>query len=80
MCSWKSTLQNTTGLNVNFTVLHVKLVDFSSLLFVFKAIHGIASTYLRDLVSIKRPGNFNLRFFSDSLLLAKPTYRSRVTL
>ena len=56
------------------------LIDFSYLLFVFKAIHGIVSTYLRDLVSIKRPGNFNLRFSSDSLLLAKPTYRSRVTL
>ena len=29
VCSWESTLQNTTGLNVNFTVLYVKLVDLS---------------------------------------------------
>ena len=24
MCSWESTLQNTTGVNVNFMVLYVK--------------------------------------------------------
>ena len=32
VCPWKSILQNTTGLNVNFTVLYVKLIDFSSVL------------------------------------------------
>ena len=32
-------------------------VSFKILLFVFKAIHGITPTYLRELVSIKRPGN-----------------------
>ena len=31
-------------------------------------------------VTIKRPGNYNLRSSSDGLLLAMPTYRSRVTL
>ena len=50
------------------------------LLFVFKAIHGFTPTYLRELVSIKRSGNYNLRSSSDGLLLATPTYRSRVTL
>ena len=45
-------------------------INFKILLFVFKAIHGIAPTYLRELVSITRPGNFNLRSSSDSLLLA----------
>ena len=54
--------------------------DFKILLFVFKAIHGFAPLYLRELVSIKRSGNYNLRSSSDSLLLATPTYRSRVTL
>ena len=44
------------------------------------AIHGFAPTYLRELVSIKRPGNYNLRSSSDGLLLATPTCRSRVTL
>ncbi|CAH3190361.1 unnamed protein product, partial [Porites evermanni] len=37
-------------------------------------------TPLLELVSIKRSGNYNLRSSSDSLLLATPTYRSRVTL
>ena len=32
-------------------------VSFKILPFVFKAIHGIVPTYLRELVSIKRPGN-----------------------
>ena len=36
--------------------------------------------YLRELMSIKRAGNYNLRSSSDGLLLAMPTYRSRVTL
>ena len=31
-------------------------------------------------MSIKRSGNYNLRTSSDGLLLATPTYRSRVTL
>ena len=55
-------------------------ISFKILLFVFKTIHGFAPTYLRELVSIKRSGNYNLRSSSDGLLLATPTYRSRVTL
>ena len=55
-------------------------ISFKILLFVFKAIHGFVPTYLRELVSIKRLGNYNLRSSSDGLLLATPTYRSRVTL
>ena len=35
-------------------------ISFKILLFVFKAIHGFAPTYLRELVSIKRSGNYNL--------------------
>ena len=55
-------------------------ISFKILLFVFKAIHEFAPTYLRELVSMKRSGNYNLRSSSDGLLLATPTYRSRVTL
>ena len=55
-------------------------ISFKILLFVFKAIHGFAPTYLRELVSIKISGNYNLRSSSDGLLLATPTYRRRVTL
>ena len=50
-------------------------ISFKILLFVFKAIHGFAPTYLRELVSIKRSGNYNLRSSSDGLLLATPSYR-----
>ena len=55
-------------------------ISFKIRLFVFKAIHGIAPTYLREFESIKRLGNDNSRSSSDGLLLATPTYRSRVTL
>ena len=55
-------------------------INFKFLQFFFKAIHGFAPTYLRELVSIKRSGNYNLRSSSDGLFLATPTYRSRVTL
>ena len=55
-------------------------ISFKTVLFVFKAIHGFAPTYLRELVSIKGSGNYNLRSSSDALLLATPTYRIRVTL
>ena len=34
-------------------------ITFKILLFVFKVIHGTGPTYLKELVSIKRPGNYN---------------------
>ena len=55
-------------------------ISFEILLSVFMAIHGFAPTYLRELVSIKRSGNYNFRSSLDGLLLATPTYRSRVKL
>ena len=48
-------------------------ISFKILLFVFQAIHGFAPTYLREVVSIKRSGNNNLRSSLDGLLLATPT-------
>ena len=54
-------------------------ISFKILLFVFEAIHGIAPMYLRELLSIKRSGNYNLRSSLHGLLLATPNYRSRVT-
>ena len=36
-----------------------QLISFKILQFVFKAIHGFAPTYLREIVSIKRLGNYN---------------------
>ena len=48
-------------------------ISFKILLFVFKAILGFAPTYLRELVSIRRSGNYNLRSSSDGLLPSTPT-------
>ena len=36
-----------------------QLISFKILQFVFKAIHGFAPTYLREIVSIKRLENYN---------------------
>ena len=71
---WKSRYCRITPLLYELHWLPVRQrIIFKILLFVLKAIHGFAPTYLRELVSIKRSGNYGL-------LLATPTYRSRVTL
>ena len=49
------------------------------LLFAFKAIHGIAPTYIQNLVSLKSQGTYNLRS-SGGILLASSTFRTKVTL
>ena len=53
--------------------------QFKILLFAFKAIHGIAPSYIRKIISIKRQGNYNLRS-STGILLAYPSFRTRATL
>ena len=52
---------------------------FKILLFAFKAIHGIAPSYIQNLVSLKSQGAYNLRS-SGGILRASPTFRTRVTL
>ena len=52
---------------------------FKILLFAFKAIHGIAPTYIQNLVSLKSQGAHNLRS-SHGILLALSTFRTKVTL
>ena len=49
------------------------------ILFAFKAIHGIAPTYIQNLVSLKLQGAYNLRS-SGEILLASSTFRTKVTL
>ena len=51
------------------------------LLFAFETIHGIAPdpTYIQNLVSLKSQGTYNLRW-SGGILLASPTFRTKVTL
>ena len=43
------------------------------------AIHGIAPTYIQNLVSFKSQGTYNLRS-SGGILLAPPTFGTKVTL
>ena len=54
-------------------------IHFKILLFAFKAIHGIAPTYIQNLVSLKSQGTYNLRS-SSGILLAALTFRTKVTL
>ena len=52
---------------------------FKILLFAFKAVHGIAPTYIQNLVSLKSQGAYNLRS-SGGILLALSTFRTKVIL
>ena len=54
-------------------------IHFKILLFAFKTIHGIATTYIQKLVSLKSQGAYNLPS-SGGILLALPTFRTKVTL
>ena len=54
-------------------------IHFKIFLFAFKAIHGIAPTYIQNLVSLKSQGTYNLRS-SGAILLASSTFRTKVTL
>ena len=54
-------------------------IHFKILLFAFKAIHGIAPTYIQNLASLKSQGAHNLRS-SGEILLASSTFRTKVTL
>ena len=54
-------------------------IHFRILSFGFKAIHGIAPSYIQNLVSLKLQGAYNLRS-SGGILLASPTFRTKVTL
>ena len=54
-------------------------IHFKILLFAFKAIHGIAPTYIKNLVSLKSQSTYNLRS-SGGILLQSSTFRTQVTL
>ena len=69
----------TPATDVWATLTSVKAVhSFKILLFAFKAIHGIAPTYIQNLVSLKSQGAYNLRS-SGGILLASSTFRTKVT-
>ena len=70
-----------TPLLFNLHWLPVKFrIVFNILLITFKALKGLAPTYVASLISIKSPPRYNLRSSRDSLLLSCPKMLSKVTL
>ena len=70
-----------TPLMHNLLWLPVNLrVCFKVLLFVFKAIHGIAPSYISDLILVKPNSSYNLRSSSAGILLAFPSRKTKRTL
>ena len=54
-------------------------IQFKLLLITFKAIHGIAPDYIKDLIVVRTPSKYGLRS-NDSLLLGHPSFKSYKTL
>ena len=54
-------------------------IQFKLLLITFKAIHGIAPDYIKELIVVRTPSKYGLRF-NDSLLLRHPSFKSYKTL
>ena len=70
-----------TPLVYNLHWLPVNLrIRFKVLLFVSKAIHGIAPSYISDLISVKPNSSYNLRSSSAGILLAFPARKTKRTL
>ena len=55
-------------------------IQFKILLFVYKALNGIAPPYISELVELKPASRYNLRNSDDTLLLNSPSFKSRITL
>ena len=55
-------------------------ICFKVLLFVFKAIHGIAPSYISDLILVKPNSFYNSRSSSAGILLAFPSRKTKRTL
>ena len=55
-------------------------IKFKILLFVYKALHGIAPSYISDLSELKPASRYNLRSSIDTLLLKHPNFKSLSTL
>ncbi|XP_068692467.1 uncharacterized protein [Montipora foliosa] len=55
-------------------------IQFNILLLVYKTLNGLAPLYLSELIELKKPGRYNLRTNSDTLLLKYPAFKSLTTL
>ena len=70
-----------TPLMYNLHWLPVNLrTRFKVLLFIFKAIHSIAPSYISDLISVKPNSSYNLRSSFAGILLAFPSRKTKRTL
>ena len=55
-------------------------VDFKILLVTFKILHGVAPSYLKDLVSVLPDSRYQLRPNNNGILLERPRLRTKKTL
>ena len=52
-------------------------VDFKILLVKFKILHGVAPSYLKDLVSVLPDSHYQLRRSNNDILLERPRLRTK---
>ena len=70
-----------TPLLRNLHWLPVRLrVDFKILLVTFKILHGVAPSYLKDLVSVLPDSHYQLRRNNNGILLERPRLRTKETM
>ena len=70
-----------TPLLIELHWLPVRLrVDFKILLVTFKILHGVAPSYLKDLVSVLPHSHYQLRHNSNGILLERPRLRTKKTM
>ena len=55
-------------------------IQFKILLYVYKALNGIAPPYISELVNLKTASKYNLRNSDDTLLLSNSSFKSRIIL
>ena len=55
-------------------------VDFNILFVIFKIRHGVAPSYLKDLVSVLPDSQYQLRHNSNGILLERPWLRTKKTM
>ena len=55
-------------------------VDFKILLVTFKILHGVAPSYLKDLVSVLPDSRYQLRRNNNGILLERPRLRTKKTM
>ena len=65
-------------MNVHWLLVKYR-IHFKILLLTFKAIHFLAPSYICDLVTLKKPSNYNLRS-NNNLVLDPPKTKSLATL